>query len=233
MIFVVIICLILGLIPTLGFGLILSFRYGIYKPSFAALLVLLCSIVVTLIVRANVDPADYEYNEEQVFPAEAWRKINTLDEIPTRLEYRPDQGLFANNDQHNEQITGVLPACIHGGEITGYWDISKSLPIERTSNPRIQLPPPPTRPLIQTSFDVALQFATNTDILGASSFAVYENGEVWCTERVVQQGQAIGAGAAAGAGFTVLFTIIANFIKNFIVMCIISIICLELWYRRR
>lgn len=232
MIFVVILCLILGIIPTFGLDSFLSFRYGMYKPSFAALLVLLCSIVVALIVRANVDPADYEYNEEQVFPAEAWRKLKILDEIPTELEYRPDQGLLAKNDQRSVQITGELPVCISNGGIAGYWEISRSWPFEETSHPRVHLPPPPESPSLQTSFDVTLQFATNTDILGASS-AVYENGEVWCTERVVQRGQAIGAGAAAGAGFSILFTIITSFIISFIIISVLSIICLELWYRQR
>jgi len=217
--------------PAIGLGVALSFRYGKRISSLVAVSVLLCSVVVALIARASVDPADYEYNEDQIYPGEEWRKVNSLGEIPTELEYRPTQGLFATTGQSGIQITGVLPACLDDGDIVRYWRSSMSLPIKVTSNPRVKLPPPPTSPLYQITFDIPVQ-VDNTDILGASSYAVYENGEVWCSERVVQRGQAVGVGVAFAAGFQILYTMVVSFIGSFIIMSVLAIICLELWSRR-
>ena len=191
---------------------------------------LLCSVVVALIARASVNSADYEYNENQAYPGEEWRKVDLLDDIPTELEYRQTRGLFAITDRSGIQITGVLPACLDDGDIVRRWRNSTSLPIEVTSSPRVELLPPPTSPLHQITFDIPIQ-AGNTDILGASSYAVYENGEVWCSERVVQRGQAVGVGAAFAAVLQVLHAMAVSFTSSFIIMSVLAIICLELWSR--
>jgi hypothetical protein len=113
-----------------------------------------------------------------------------------------------------------------------YRERSSSLPIVMTPNLRVQLPPPPGQPLYHVTFDIPLQFANNTDILAVSGFAAYENGEIWCTERLVQRG--VGIGAAIGLAVTTLA--LGNMIMGFEVGCFIAflaaIVCLEVRLRR-
>lgn len=97
----------------------------------------------------------------------------------------------------------------------------------------MQLPSPPRQPLYQVTFDIPIQFSptVDTDILGASSYAVYENGEVWCTERVVQRGQAIALGLAVGAGFQALYNTAIGFLCTFVVVATLAIIWIEITRR--
>lgn len=74
-----------------------------------------------------------------------------------------------------------------------------------------------------------LLFEVDTVILGASAFAVYNNGEVWCTEREVQRGQMIGLGVAFAAGLRALGYIIGTFLLSFLTAEIGVIIILRFW----
>ena len=226
---VALICLLLGTFPAIALGVALSLRYGRRIAVLVATLVLLCSVVIALIARARIDPADYEYNEDQAYPAKEWQIVNLLDENPTGLAYRPTQGLFVNTNRSNIQITGILPVCLDDGELARYWRDSAS--IEATSNPRVKLPPPPTLPSHQITFDIPLQI-DDTDILGVSSYAIYENGEVWCSERVVQRGQGPGVGVAFAAGFHILYAMTVGFFGSFTIASILAVGSLEIWYRR-
>lgn len=70
--------------------------------------------------------------------------------------------------------------------------------------PHIELPMPPARPIQQVIFDVKFPVALEQ---GAStSFALYENGEIWCVERFEQGG--LSAGAAAGIGAFALLPVV-------------------------
>jgi hypothetical protein len=117
------------------------------------------------------------------------------------------------------------------GQVSQYG--SRSPRIEQTINPRIELPPPPKQPLYQITFDILIQFdpAIDTDILGASSYVVYEIGEVWCTERVLQRGQAIGLGGADGLGPALLFGIIFSFLTTVTLIILLVVVCLEIYSR--
>jgi hypothetical protein len=231
MITVVLICLLPGMLPAVALGAALSLRYGRRAAGLVAISILLCSVVIALIARASIVPADYEYNEDQVYPAKEWRKVNLLNKTPSGLEYRPAQGLFVTASQSDVQITGFLPACLDDGDIARYWRDSASGPIRVTSNPRVKLPPPPIPPTHQIAFDIPLQVG-DTDILGAPSYAVYESGEVWCSERVVERGQAVGVGVAFAAVLQVLYAMAAGFAWSFVVASILAVGCLEIRFRR-
>lgn len=106
-----------------------------------------------------------------------------------------------------------------------------SLPIEVTSSPRIQLPPPPTPPLYQVTLDIPIQL-DDTDILGASSFAAYANGEVWCSERFLLRGQGVGVAVALRESLEILSRIITAFCAGFATTFVMAIVFLEILHRR-
>ncbi|MCI0397291.1 MAG: hypothetical protein L0332_30110 [Chloroflexi bacterium] len=73
----------------------------------------------------------------------------------------------------------------------------------------------------------------DTVVLGASSYAVYNNGEVWCTELVVQRGQAVAVGMAAGMSFTILFRMIGGFLIVFVITTVAALLFQEIRRRPR
>ncbi len=223
------ICLLPGIFPAIPLGVALSLRYGRRIGVLVATLVLLCSVAIALVARARIDPADYEYNEDQTYPAKEWQIVNSLDENPTGLAYRPTEGLFVTINRSNIQITEILPVCLDDGELARRW--RDSVPIEATSNPRVKLPPPPALPSHQITFDIPLQI-DDTDILGVSSYAIYDSGEVWCSERVVQRGQAVGVGVAFAAGIHALYVMTVCFLGSFTIASILAVGFLEIWSRR-
>ena len=159
----------------------------------------LCGVVVAFVAQIAFEPTVYdEYDEDQAYPAEEWRMVHKLRESPTGLEYRQSKGIVVTTSRTELQITGADPTCLVDGDLARYREHS-SLPIKLTSSPRVQLPSPPKSPLYQLTFDIPIQL-DDTDILGASSFAVYENGEVWCSERFLQRGQGVGVAVAFAGG---------------------------------
>jgi hypothetical protein len=204
-------------------------RYGGRWLTLTLIAALLCGIAGARVAQVTYEPPAYAYNEEQVYPAEKWRKILTLSETPTSLEYRQSEGVFVITKQADIQITGVFPMCLVDGELSKYQGIS-SPPIEVTSSPRIQLPPPPIPPLYQTTLDIPVQL-DDTDILGASSFAVYADGEVWCSERFLMRGQGVGVAVALRESLEVLFRIIRAFCGGFATMFVVAMILLEIRHR--
>ncbi len=211
----------------------LSPRYGRRQATFVTISALFCSLIATVVVirQVNFYIDNYEYNEDEIYPAEEWRKVISLNVTPIKLIYRPNKGVFVNTKQGEIQLTDVLPVCVVNGPISRYRSLTP--PIELTSDPKIQLPLPPKQPLDQVILDILIQFnpTIDTDILGASSYAVYKNGEVWCTERVVQRGQAIGIGFAAGSGILLLNGSTVSFLGTFVLVIILSVIYLEVRLR--
>jgi len=222
-------CFLPGIVVNLG--LILPVRYGVRRIAFALLISLLVGIAgaVAGLAIFRLIPYEYEYDEEKVYPAEKWRRISSVSELPSGFEYRPDEGLFVVTPDSKVQITNIPPVCLADGKVAlDYRKRSSPLPIVMTSNLRAQLPPPPGRPLYHVTFDVPLQFANNTDILAASGFAAYENGEIWCTERWVQRG--VGVGAAIGIAVTAqaLGNMIIGFEGSSFVAFLVAIVYLEI-----
>lgn len=193
------------------------------------ILALFCSIIAAVIIWVNFRPDNYEYDENKVYPAEEWRKIISLNVTPTELVYRPKEGLFVITNQDEVKVADVLPACLTNSRVHQY-DKNLSPPIEVTDNPKVELPPPPQQPLKQITFDIPIQFSptVDTDILGASSYAIYENGEVWCTERVVQRGQAIALGIAVGEGFQISYNTVVGFLGTFVFVIILTVAYIEI-----
>ncbi|MFZ0547453.1 MAG: hypothetical protein WAM60_18550 [Candidatus Promineifilaceae bacterium] len=72
----------------------------------------------------------------------------------------------------------------------------------------------------------------DTVILGASAFAAYSNGEVWCTEREVQRGQMIGLGLAFAVGLQALGYIIATFLLSILAVEVGVLVILKFWLRK-
>ena len=217
-----------------GLGLILSIRYSIRRIAFALLFSLLFGIAGALAGLAifRLTPYEYEYDETKVYPAEKWRKVSSVSEMPSGFEYRPDEGLFVATSGSKVQITHIPPVCLADGKVAlDYRERSSPPPIVMTSNPRAQLPPPPGQPLHQVTFDIPFQLG-NTDILGASGYAIYENGEIWCAERWMQRGQAVGVAVAIAPGFQALFDMTIGFEGGGVVAFLVAIAYIEIRLRR-
>lgn len=107
------VCILPLICLAIGLGLaILSLRYGIRQTTLVVVLALSCGVIAAVIVRVNFCTDDYEYNEDEAYPAQEWRKIVSLNATPTRLAYRPNEGLFVATNQAESKIADALPACL-------------------------------------------------------------------------------------------------------------------------
>jgi hypothetical protein len=165
---------------------------------------------------------------ENINPALDWQKISQLDVPVSELQYRPKSGLFALADNHEIKITDTIPFCSPDG------DVANSHPneIEITTTPYVSLSLPPQPVKQQISFNI--NYPVETDSWAASSFAVFENGDIWCTERLAQGGQTGGA-ALGFAAFIFLYLASIIFIGSIVALMIFSIILLEIhrWRKTR
>lgn len=164
--------------------------------------------------------------EENINPAVAWQKITTLDGPASKLQYYPASGLFALTDHGEIKITGVIPFCSPDGHIASSYPNE----IEVTTEPLVSLPVPPQPVKQKVSFNI--RYPVEDDSWAASSFAVYENSEVWCTERLAQGGPT-GAMALGFAGFIFLYLAFIIFAGSFVLLSILVIISLEIQHRRK
>jgi len=153
-------------------------------------------VLSDLLAQHYVGNEDRYYDEDKVFLASPWKQIETMEVPVTQFAYRPDEGLFVTTSSGDVLLTTGVSDCDGKN-----WH-TRSLQIQKGA--RLTLPSPHGNPVATISFHIPLQDEPEVDtvVWRATAFAVYENGEVWCTEREVQRGQATGFGAATSIGFT-------------------------------
>lgn len=177
----------------------------------------LIAVATFRIISKDIDKQTYSNTE--------WQHMKTQQSI-TKLEYRPDAGLFAIKGIDEFKIAGKNPFCVNDGQLSGLKpreiEIADTLPSELSS--------PPQATTQQINF--ILRYPIDADEIGFSSFAVFENGEIWCTERYMRGG--LGGGVAVGVlGFVFLVISALVFVGSFILLLTISIISLEIHRRRQ
>jgi hypothetical protein len=163
---------------------------------------------------------------ENINPALGWQRISQLDVPVSKLQYRPEAGLFAFANDREIKITGTIPFCSSDG------DIANSHPneIEVITTPYVNLPLPPQPVKQQVNFNI--KYPVEADSWAASSFAVFKNGDVWCTERLARGGQTGGA-ALGFAAFIFLYFAVIIFVSSFVAVMVLAIVTLEIYRWRK
>jgi hypothetical protein len=218
-------CLAILLLPLgvlLGIFLLLRRRYG----SDRALIALVFSLI------ASAVPASLAWDhflEELHNPVLEWMQVTTIDEPAIEISYHDGVGVFTETNQEAVQLTNRLPACNPDGSLASQY-ISDRVEIIQVEEPHIDLPLPVIQPTQQLIFDVKFPVALEQ---GAStSFALYENGEIWCVERFEQGG--LSAGVAAGIGaFALLYVVGFMYVGGVGISLILAILVLEFLHRRQ
>ena len=209
--------LIIFLAIVLLLGIILAKRHGRsiaikLTSSIVVLSFLVAFITFQILIRDTA---------ENINPAIAWQKIATVDVTASELQYRPKSGLFILTDNSEIKITDTIPFCSPDGDVA----LSYPNEIEVTTTPLVSLPVSPQPIKQRVSFNI--YYPVEADAQAASSFALYENGEVWCTERLAQGGPT-GAMALGLAGFIFLYLAFIIFVGSFVLLWILAIITLEI-----
>lgn len=188
------------LIITVGVGIV-AYLFTQHEASrvMKAVIGIFAGIILSvLLARFYVGNIERSYDEESIFPASPWRPIKTINASVTQFVHRGDKGLFLATSIGDLLVTTWVGDCDGNNRHT------PSLEIQQGA--RLTLPTPPGNPITTISFHVPIQDEPEVDtvVWGATAFAIYENGEVWCTEREVQRGQSMGVGAAAGIGLNLI-----------------------------
>jgi len=205
-------------------------RYG-YRSAIPVVVLSILSGGIAAVIGREICLVhlEYEYSEDKAYPAEPWRQASSITEALYGLEFQSDEGLFAVTDGGKVRIAGVPPVCLADGMLARYYDDRSSpQPVELESDPRISLPLPPGRPLHQITFGIPIQLSSNTDLLGASSYVVYDNGEIWCCERFVQRGWGVAVASALAPAFQVLDSMMVGFWAGFAAMAVLTAMGLEI-----
>jgi hypothetical protein len=214
--------LFMGLGILLGLSVLLKRRYGSDYTQAAMVFSLLGAGIPTALVWSY-------YNEQLHNPLIEWERVRSLDEPAVEIFYREGVGFFADTSAEVVQLTQELPACdLNGPLATQYFPNGTQIMVVEVAH--IDLPTPPSQIKKQLTFDVNYPVALEQ---GAStSFALYENGEIWCVERFEQGG--LSAGAAHGiVVLGLLFYVVLIFIGGFVVCLIVALLVLELLRRRK
>ncbi len=178
---------------------------------------LLIAIVTFEIISRNIS--------EQAFPAMEWQQYLDTQQSITKLEYHSSLGLFAIEDNNKVKITDKNPFCVTGGQLSALTPIE----IEILEILPSELPLPPQTAVHQINF--ILHYPIEADEIAFSSFAVFQNGEVWCTERYMRGGFG-GAVAIGFLGFAYFVISALVFLGSLILSVVVAVISLEI-YRRR
>jgi len=225
------ICLI-ALAITVALWLLLARRYGRRPATLALTALALCSFVIAG-VPTGILATQLEKTISDPSPSANWHKVKSLDEMPTGLEYRTGDGLFATTHSGEEKIAEAPPACLLDDLIAQANSTTHpSPPAEVTTNPHLDLSPPPGQPAYQVTLNIL--YPVGTDEYGSVGFAVYNDGEVWCTEKYGRGGLAGGTAfgvAVYGALFFSIILFTAIFIVTAILASIITIVVLEVRHR--
>jgi hypothetical protein len=164
--------------------------------------------------------------DEQAFPATEWKQYMKLQQSVKKLEYRPGLGLFAIQETDEVQITEGNPFCVSDGQLANL----KPREIQTSDSQLSELSHPPQSAVHQINF--ILSYPIDADEIGFSSFAAFENGEIWCTERYMRGGPG-GAVAIGFLGFAYLMISASVFTGSLILLLISSVISLEIRRRRQ
>jgi hypothetical protein len=200
--------------------LITSDRYNLSSTIIIAGFILILSFLPANIYYKN-GMDDFHKNEsDYVNPALEWQRIDQLEESASSLVYHPEVGIFAVTESENIQLTMPVPYCSIENQT------SEILPekIEITDTPYAELPAPPQPFKQQIIFEI--RYAVDYDTLAVSSFALFDNGEVWCTERVFRGPADFLTAAAYGMGY--LMTAVAIFLGSLISLLLLTVIVLEI-----
>jgi hypothetical protein len=201
---------------------ILAKRHGNSLAKKVTISILVFSFLVALIAFQLM----IRDTAENINPALDWQRIGQLEASVSELQYRPEAGLFAFANDHEIKITGKIPFCSSDG------DIANSHPneIEVTTTPYINLPLPPQPIKQQVNFNI--NYPVEADSWASSSFAVLENGDIWCTERLARGGQT-GGTALGFAAFIFLYFAVIIFVGSFVVIMVLAIVTLEIYRRQK
>lgn len=218
------ICLIPLAILFILFLLVKLFLSSRYNRSIAEKIVFGAFIISILAAGAyyayTLD--DFRKNTtDYVNPAIDWQKVETIKIPSSRLEYRQKVGLFAIADTEEIQVTKSAPLCSVENQAAEILPES----IEILDSPHEKLPYPPNPAKQQTTFKI--QYAVEYDTVAYSSFAILENGEVWCTERVFRGPADFPNVAAYGLG--ILITAFSIFVGGMFLFLLLGIIGFEIY----
>jgi hypothetical protein len=193
-----------------------------YQRSIAKKIVIGAFIVSILVSGAYYIYAldDFHKNEtDYINPAIDWQKMEAINTSSNYLEYRPDVGLFATTDAEEIQVTKSAPLCSVENQAIEILPES----IEIVDSPYEKLPDPPNPSKQQITFKI--QYSVEYDTDAYSSFAIMENGELWCTERVFRGPADFPNVAAYGLG--IVITAFFIFIGGMFLILLLGIIGLE------
>ena len=188
-----------------GESLAIKFTAGVFTISFILALLPLLSL--------------YKGIDENMNLKASWERVSGLEGPVLDMQYRSNNGLFAITDNNEIKITNEIPLC--SGDRLSYINPSA---IEITSSPRVNLPNPSHSVKKQLSFN--LIHPTGESSYGSSSFVIYDNGELWCTEKFEGGGIAHGM-VLAGLLIGILVLSSFVFVSSFILLSIVVIIIIK------
>jgi hypothetical protein len=188
-----------------GEKLAIKFTAGVFVLSFILALLPLLSLYKSIDDDMNLNAS--------------WEKVKGLEETVSELQYRSDEGLYAITDNNEIKIASEIPLCSADRQ-----SIINPSNIEITSSPRVNLPALDSSVKQQISFDFIQP--TGEESYGSSSFAIYNNGEVWCIEKFMGGGMAYGM---ALGWMVAVYMVISSFVfvSSFIILSILIIIFLN------
>ncbi|GEM_PF-2235365 len=204
---------------------IVSDRYKSSKAKIIVSAVFALSVLLASTYYKNGMDDFHKNQKDYVNPALEWQKIELLSESVLNLIYRPNVGVFAITDSGEVQLTKPVPYCSIENQT------AEILPeeIEITDTPYAELPAPPQPFQQQIIFEI--RYAVDYDTLAVSSFALFDNGEVWCTERVFRGPADFPTAVAIGMGY--LITAVAIFLGSLIALLLLILIILEIYRWRK
>ncbi|CAG0996712.1 hypothetical protein ANAEL_02639 [Anaerolineales bacterium] len=163
---------------------------------------------------------------DQAFPATKWQQHMKLQQSIEQLEYRPGLGLYAIHGTNEVRVTAENPFCVSNGQLASL----EPREIQIADSELSELSPPPQTPILQIDF--ILLYPIAADEIGFSSFAVFENGEILCTERYMRGG--LGGGVAVGFLIFIYMVVSALvFAGSLILLLVISVVSLEIRRQRK
>lgn len=202
-------------------GVVLGRRHGRAPASAALIGALLLSLSATLAAYL-IYGKGLEVKSD--FPNQ-WHKLSVPGGPAVDLQYYSESGLLITTEDGETSAIRDVPFCLANGRL------ARLAPnyIETADDPYVALPQPPEPFNQQISFN--LSYAISTTGLGASSFGIDENGELWCTENLYQANM----GGTGSASLTMFYMAIIIFAGSFVIVVVPAAITLEIrrWRKAR
>jgi hypothetical protein len=158
-------------------------------------------------------------------PSNEWHEMAVPGGRVIDLEYQPETGLMVTTEKGETSSLRAVPFCLDNGKLA---QLAPNF-VETADDPYVALPQPPGPFKQQISFN--LSYAISTTGLGASSFGIDQNGELWCTENLYQANME-GTGSAS---LTIFYMAIIIFAGSFAIVAVPAAITLEIrrWRKTR